>query len=165
MAARCAAVFVFGLLQSFGDLSELVSQVFVFDMALMHLCAWPACHKPVPIGSKYCKAHERGGRDRDDRMAKEREERRVRQSGTSAERGYGSRWRAAAKAFLSKHPVCAECERQGKFTMATCVDHIVPHKGDRSLFWDKSNWQPLCQSCHSKKTACEDGGFGNASAS
>lgn len=28
------------------------------------------------------------------------------------------------------------------------------------LFWDPSNWQPLCAGCHSTKTAKEDGGFG-----
>jgi 5-methylcytosine-specific restriction protein A len=31
-----------------------------------------------------------------------------------------------------------------------------------ALFWDQSNWQPLCHTCHSKKTAREDGGFGNS---
>ncbi|WP_196941894.1 hypothetical protein [Pseudooceanicola algae] len=24
------------------------------------------------------------------------------------------------------------------------TDHIVPHKGDQRLFWDKNNWQPCC---------------------
>jgi 5-methylcytosine-specific restriction protein A len=31
-----------------------------------------------------------------------------------------------------------------------------------ALFWDSSNWQPLCHECHSSKTAREDGGFGLA---
>ncbi|ELK38933.1 HNH endonuclease, partial [Brevibacillus agri BAB-2500] len=48
-----------------------------------------------------------------------------------------------------------------KVTTATVVDHIVPHKGDMRKFWDRMNWQALCASCHSKKTAKEDGGFGN----
>jgi 5-methylcytosine-specific restriction protein A len=39
--------------------------------------------------------------------------------------------------------------------MATEVDHIIPHKGDMKLFWDSDNWQGLCKSCHSKKTAKE----------
>ena len=34
------------------------------------------------------------------------------------------------------------------FVPATVVDHIVPHKGDMALFWDKSNWQGLCAHCH-----------------
>jgi 5-methylcytosine-specific restriction enzyme A len=35
------------------------------------------------------------------------------------------------------------------------VDHITPHKGDRQMFWDRSNWQSLCHRCHSRKTARE----------
>ena len=44
--------------------------------------------------------------------------------------------------------------------MACVVDHLVPHRGDRLLFWDASNWQSLCESCHNRKTARADGGFG-----
>jgi 5-methylcytosine-specific restriction endonuclease McrA len=28
------------------------------------------------------------------------------------------------------------------------VDHIVPHRGNRGLFWARSNWQSLCATCH-----------------
>jgi 5-methylcytosine-specific restriction protein A len=46
---------------------------------------------------------------------------------------------------------------------ATVVDHIIPHQGDMTLFWDAdSNWQSLCKTCHDRKTATEDGGFGRA---
>ncbi|WP_348271565.1 HNH endonuclease [Bosea sp. Leaf344] len=31
---------------------------------------------------------------------------------------------------------------------ATTVDHIIPHRGDRALFWNCANWQPLCTHCH-----------------
>lgn len=44
---------------------------------------------------------------------------------------------------------------------ADLVDHIRPHKGDMELFWDGSNWQSMCDLCHRKKSASEDGGFGN----
>jgi 5-methylcytosine-specific restriction protein A len=47
-------------------------------------------------------------------------------------------------------------------TVATVVDHILPHRGDRVLFWDRSNWQALSKKCHDRKTAEHDGGFGNA---
>jgi 5-methylcytosine-specific restriction protein A len=46
--------------------------------------------------------------------------------------------------------------------VATDLDHIIPHKGDKDAFWVRSNWQGLCRSCHSRKTAAEDGGWGNA---
>ncbi|MEK4520001.1 hypothetical protein NSS64_32480 [Paenibacillus sp. FSL H8-0122] len=41
------------------------------------------------------------------------------------------------------------------------MDHIIAHKGDPLLFWDRSNWQGLCGPHHSDKTVREDGGFGN----
>jgi 5-methylcytosine-specific restriction protein A len=82
--------------------------------------------------------------------------------GTARERGYNSRWEQAALTFKRKHPLCAECLRQGRVTPGTQVDHIIAHKGDQHLFWDtKNNWQNLCVSCHSSKSAREDGGFGH----
>lgn len=58
--------------------------------------------------------------------------------------------------FLAEHPLCVKCMERGVYTKATVVDHIIPHRGDRLLFWDKSNWQPLCKACHDKKTGEED---------
>jgi 5-methylcytosine-specific restriction endonuclease McrA len=40
------------------------------------------------------------------------------------------------------------CQVQNRLTVATVVDHIVPHKGDQALFWDHANWQSLCKRCH-----------------
>ena len=54
--------------------------------------------------------------------------------------------------MLSRHPLCAECLKNGTLTPATVVDHIVPHRGDHALFWDEQNWQPLCKNCHDRKT-------------
>lgn len=80
---------------------------------------------------------------------------------SSSKRGYGYKWQKARINFLKLNPLCVECESAGRVESATDVDHIIPHKGDMNLFWDLNNWQPLCKSCHSKKTAKEDGGFGN----
>lgn len=71
---------------------------------------------------------------------------------SSASRGYDKRWRAARRRFLRVHPLCAQCRRDGALTPATVVDHIIPHRGDERLFWDESNWQPLCKPCHDYKT-------------
>ncbi|WP_108262550.1 HNH endonuclease signature motif containing protein [Mangrovicoccus ximenensis] len=68
---------------------------------------------------------------------------------------YSRAWRKASAAFLAKHPTCRDCAGLGLVTAATEVDHIVPHRGDRALFWDRRNWQPLCKPCHSRKTAAE----------
>ncbi|MBI6975727.1 HNH endonuclease [Pseudomonas lactis] len=105
---------------------------------------------------RYCDDHADIGKSAEAR-------RREKQRETSAQRGYNYKWQQASKGFLVKHPLCAEHERCGEVAAATEVDHIVPHKGDMVLFWDRSNWQALCHSCHSRKTASEDGGWGNPS--
>ena len=69
-------------------------------------------------------------------------------------------WRKASKAFLAANPICAFCEGRGKVTASQVTDHIRPHKGNLDLFWDESNWQPLCLPCHdSDKTRIENSGF------
>lgn len=71
-----------------------------------------------------------------------------------------SRWKKLRKQFLQEHPLCVECKFKGAIKAATVVDHIEAHKGDEGLFWNQSNWQPLCKECHDRKTAKEDGRFG-----
>jgi len=68
---------------------------------------------------------------------------------TSAKRGYGYKWQKAREGFLRNHPLCIEHEKLGRIVAATVVDHKTPHRGDMQLFWDKNNWQPLCDNCHS----------------
>jgi 5-methylcytosine-specific restriction protein A len=64
-------------------------------------------------------------------------------------------WKKARIQHLIKNPLCVQCEKEGRLTPANVVDHIIPHRGDKKLFWDKDNWQSLCKSCHDKKTANE----------
>lgn len=54
---------------------------------------------------------------------------------------------------LLVEPFCRECAKREFRTPATRVDHIRDHKGDWSLFSDRSNLQSLCESCHNRKTA------------
>jgi 5-methylcytosine-specific restriction enzyme A len=110
------------------------------------------CNKqgcPNLTRERYCDDHKQLARTYDNNR------------GTAAQRGYNSKWRKARLGYLKKHPLCVQCECEGKLTPATVVDHIIPHKGDKQLFWDKNNWQSLCAHHHSIKTAKEDGGFGN----
>lgn len=77
---------------------------------------------------------------------------------SAAKQGYGRKWQAARAAFLKAHPYCAcGCGR-----LSETVDHITPHRGDRTLFWDRKNWQAMAKVCHDRKTVLHDGGFGRA---
>lgn len=116
-------------------------------------CAHPGCPELVEAGERYCKVHKRQEQKRYDQ-----------QRGTAAQRGYNSRWRRYREWYLKQHPLCVQCQKEGRLIPATDVDHIIPVSGpDDPLFWDEKNHQALCHSCHSRKTAKENGGFGNAS--
>lgn len=76
-------------------------------------------------------------------------------------RGYDAAWRALRASHLGEHPLCVKCGERGLTVAATEVDHIRAHRGDDTLRLDAGNLRSLCKSCHSRKTATVDGGFGN----
>lgn len=69
---------------------------------------------------------------------------------SSAQRGYGGKWQKARAGWLKAHPLCVMCLARGETTPASVVDHITPHRGDWSLFWDSANWQSLCAPHHNR---------------
>ena len=69
---------------------------------------------------------------------------------------YDRRWRKARELFLQSNPLCVMCQDASMIEPATVVDHIKPHRGDQDLFWNQSNWQALCKSCHDRKTKTTD---------
>jgi len=65
-------------------------------------------------------------------------------------------WRELREYVLSQNPICVMCQSRGLTVLAEEVDHIVPmSKGGEP--YDLDNLQPLCKSCHSRKTAVDDG--------
>lgn len=96
------------------------------------------CGRPIPPGER-CACERRRKAEADARRPSARA------------RGYDSQWDKARVAFLARHPVCVRCAAP-----ATVVDHIIPHKGDKALFWKRDNWQPLCKPCHDRAKQAEE---------
>lgn len=113
-------------------------------------CRHPGCPNLVPSGAgrAYCEQHQR-----------ERQRRYDAERGSAAQRGYDATWRRLRKMVLARRPLCEDPfgihEQHGEVVASEEVDHIVPLSagGDNSL----DNLQALCKSCHSRKTAAEDG--------
>jgi 5-methylcytosine-specific restriction protein A len=109
------------------------------------------CRNLVNYGTRYCDGCLANGAGKDKRPS-------------STQRGYGYKWQKASAAYLLAHPIAVDWFREhgDRIFPAEVVDHIVPHRGDMKLFWDPNNWQGLTKADHDRKTALEDGGFGNA---
>ena len=102
-------------------------------------CPSPGCDKKIPPDHKYCPDHLR-------QYLESIESRRP----SAADRGYTRKWQEASRAYRMKNPWCVKCGEP-----ATETNHIIPHKRNQQLFWDKHNWQSMCHDCHSAKTAKE----------
>ena len=128
-------------------------------------CMRPGCPKLVDRGQEgYCEDHKK------QRCSVRTEEQR---RGSEGRELYDWRWAKYSKARLRREPLCIGLRLQPDgpviinthedlIVAAALTDHIVPHKGDRQLFWDPRNHQSGCKRCHDVKTATEDGGFGRA---
>jgi 5-methylcytosine-specific restriction protein A len=101
-------------------------------------CATPGCGSTV-AGRGHCPTH---ARLRDTGRANA-EVRRL---------YHTTRWRRLRTALLQEEPLCRTCQAGGQVEPATDVDHVQPHDGDLMRFWQWDNLQPLCATCHSRKT-------------
>lgn len=102
-----------------------------------HPCRHPGCPRLTSGG--YCMEHAhltaRASRTR----------------GSATRRGYGSAWQRARREALAREPRCRACGAR-----ATEVDHIIPLRLGGTH--DLTNLQPLCASCHRRKTARQQPG-------
>jgi 5-methylcytosine-specific restriction endonuclease McrA len=75
--------------------------------------------------------------------------------GSRQERGYSSDWEKVATEFRKANPLCAECLRKDRVTVADLVDHVLPLRDFPDLRLETSNLQSLCSKHHALKTAME----------
>ena len=109
-------------------------------------CRFPGCPNRTISNKGYCQKH----------LPIARKKRKFWKNERPHQKCYNRQWSKVRKQFLLDNPLCCRCLELGCIETATVVDHIIPHRGDTSLFWDNDNWQALCKRCHDKKTASED---------
>ena len=104
-------------------------------------CAHPGCHALTTSG--YCERHA------NDPKQRRRDADRFR--GSRHERGYGGDWERLRSAYLSDHPLCADCELAGRTTAAVLVHHVMPIETATHLRLDWDNLRSLCHPCHERR--------------
>ena len=107
----------------------------------MRPCSYPGC--PALVQHGRCEQHAEAPRP-------------VYNRDPERQRLYDRKWQMRRRLQLSKYPWCADCLAQGRYTAATDVHHINPHRGDPTIFIT-SPLISLCHSCHSKVTNGEPG--------
>jgi 5-methylcytosine-specific restriction enzyme A len=101
-------------------------------------CTHPGCGALVRDGSGRCAKHPREA---------------WKKAPTATKRITGRKLQAMRASLFARHPLCAECERHGRVTLATQRDHIVSlEEGGPD---DETNEQGLCYDCHEVKSKAE----------
>lgn len=59
-----------------------------------------------------------------------------------------AKWKRLREGQLTAEPLCRFCLEVEEVTAADTVDHVKAHKGSVELFFEPSNLQSLCKSCH-----------------
>ena len=69
---------------------------------------------------------------------------------SAVRRGYDARWRQASNEFKRSHPFCIGCLALGHRRPTEVVDHVVPHRGNQTIFWNVAKWQASCRWHHER---------------
>ena len=102
-------------------------------------CSYPGC--PELTDDRYCEQHQSLVNKQYNKYQRDPE----------SNKRYGRSWKRIRDRYIKTHPLCEECQRQGRLTPAEEVHHIIPlANGGRN---NKENLTSLCKSCHSRITA------------
>lgn len=69
---------------------------------------------------------------------------------TNHSRIRGRKLQEIRRRHFENYPLCVMCEKEGRITLATELDHIIALCNGGTN--DDSNYQGLCESCHKEKT-------------
>lgn len=101
-------------------------------------CAASGCPRLAVEGSKYCEEHLKQSQQQYNRYTRS----------ADSNKKYGRSWKRIRDRYVSKHPLCERCLKEGRYTPVEEVHHILPISQGGTH--DESNLMSLCRSCHEK---------------
>lgn len=103
-------------------------------------CAYPGCGR-LAEREQYCAEHQKVV-DKQYNLY---------QRDPKSNKRYGRSWKRIRDRYIKAHPLCEECNKNGRIVAAEEVHHILPlSKGGGN---ETSNLMALCKPCHSRITA------------
>ena len=102
-------------------------------------CSYPGC--PNLTDGSYCEEHKKLENQRYEKYDRN----------PAVHRRYGRAWKRIRDRYVTKHPLCEQCLKEGRYKKTEEVHHILPLS--RGGTHDETNLMALCKSCHSKITA------------
>lgn len=100
-------------------------------------CAYPGCGR-LAVSGKYCAEHQKVINKRYNQYERD----------PASNKRYGRSWKRIRDRYIKAHPLCEDCEKQGKLTAAEEVHHIITVSNGGTN--ENDNLMSLCQSCHNK---------------
>lgn len=102
-------------------------------------CSHPGC--PELTESRYCENHAKLEASRYEKYDRD----------PATRKRYGKAWKRIRDRYIGSHPLCEECQKQGRMTPAGEVHHVLPLA--RGGTHEESNLMALCTPCHSAISA------------
>ena len=99
-------------------------------------CKYPGC--PNLTEGRYCKEHEKEANQTYEKYGRDQ----------TVRRKYGRAWKRIRNKYVSEHPFCEKCLKNGIVVPVDEVHHIKPLAEGGTH--DRSNLIGLCKSCHAK---------------
>jgi len=109
-------------------------------------CSYPGC--PKLTEGRFCEEHQKAIDAHYNKYQRD----------PATRKRYGRSWKRIRDRYMAEHPLCEQCQKEGRLTPAEEVHHIAPlSKGGSNAM---ENLMSLCKSCHSAITAKEGGRWG-----
>ena len=104
-------------------------------------CSYPGC--PKLTHTRYCDEHAKIAEHNYRKYERDPE----------IDKRYGHEWRRIRARYVAEHPLCEQCQKDGRLTPTQEVHHILPLS--RGGTHDFANLMALCKPCHSRISALD----------
>lgn len=104
-------------------------------------CSHPGC--PRLTHGRYCDEHTKLAEHNYRKYQRDLE----------IDKRYGRQWRKNRARYVAEHPLCEQCQKEGRLTPTQEVHHILPLS--RGGTHDFDNLMALCKPCHSRISALD----------